>query len=204
MWMRAYAMWKVAYARGGTYLKDMRAPTKGFWPHVQKSATCSAAHTILATPKISKRLRKEPTPPTQPTPHCKTHLISLRNIPRNSFLSKFHHLKKNNAQMVLITTRIYCGNSLWTKTISLELSFKIIQKNPKLYCDHIQQIEKQWSNGSTDVHLRSARLCVEAEPHVAPDRPKRPRDDFPKAAALRELGEVDQPRCSKRRDSNKG
>ena len=41
--------------------------------------------------RINKCLREEPTPPTL---HCKTHMISLRNISYSYLCSRFHDLKK--------------------------------------------------------------------------------------------------------------
>ena len=49
--------------------------------------------------QINKCLREEPTPPTL---HCKTHMISLRNISYSSLCSRFHDVKKNDAQLNIV------------------------------------------------------------------------------------------------------
>ena len=49
--------------------------------------------------RINKCLREEPTPPTL---HCKTHMISLRNISYSYLCSRFHDLKKNDAQLTIV------------------------------------------------------------------------------------------------------
>ena len=57
-----------------------------FWPHMEKQAACRSAFANLPTPTL----------------HCKTHMISLRNISYSSLCSRFHDLKKNDAQLNIV------------------------------------------------------------------------------------------------------
>ena len=57
-----------------------------FWPHMEKQAACRSAFANLPTPTL----------------HCKTHMISLRNISYSSLCSRFHDVKKNDAQLNIV------------------------------------------------------------------------------------------------------
>ena len=53
---------------------------------MEKQAACRSAFANLPTPTL----------------HCKTHMISLRNISYSSLCSRFHDLKKNDAQLNIV------------------------------------------------------------------------------------------------------
>ena len=103
---RAYAVWKVAYADAHVKKTPTRSPTQLFLDRTWRSQPLAAQPGPTQSGLRLKSTTACAKSPRRPL-HCKTHMISLRNISRSSLLPRFHDLKKKDAQVGIQTSQSF-------------------------------------------------------------------------------------------------